>query len=198
MRLTRVRFTVRRMIAGVMVVAAVVAGLVHLGREGGDPLVGVVTVAACVGWLTAVAVSQRDDPRRPVTGVSGSGPERRPLLRPLALAAVLIGVPDVAFVAAYWCLCGGRWYTIYELHGPRDLDVGGVQLAAAVALVVATLLRRALWPGTVRRSTRLLSLCVAVAIVALLLVLSWLFPHLALRHPTGWDEIPHASGGFGP
>lgn len=192
-----VRFTVRRLIAGVAVVAMVLAGLVALGREGGDPLLGVATVAACVAWLTAVTACHGDAPPRPVMGVSGMRPERRSLLRPLALAAVLIGVPDVAFVGAYWCSCGGRWYTIYGLHGPRELYVGGALVAAAVALVVAMLLRRALWPGAVRPAVRPLSLYVVITTVALLLALSWLIPHFAPRHPTGWDEIPRAYGGFG-
>ena len=71
-----VRFTVRRLIAGVAVVAMVLAGLVALGREGGDPLLGVATVAACVAWLTAVTACHGDAPPRPVMGVSGMRPKR--------------------------------------------------------------------------------------------------------------------------
>jgi hypothetical protein len=97
-------------------------------------------------------------------------------LRALTLAVVLIGLPDVTLLAAYWCYCGGRWYVVPRLHGPREMSPDGVVVGAGLALVIASLLRCALWSSGLRRSSRLASLSVAVSIVALLLLGAWLVP----------------------
>lgn len=132
------------------------------------------TVAACMATLAVAAASREFDHRRAGTGRGGSGLWWRVPIKSLSVSVVLIGLPDLAFVAAYWCSCGGGWYVIPVLHGPRELNVTGAQVAAVVALVVAALLRRALWTGSLRRSSRLYSFGLAVSIVALLLACAWL------------------------
>jgi hypothetical protein len=148
--------------------------LMALMREGGDTFVGCVTVTACVASLAAVAVSREFDRRRAESGNGGTVSRWRMPLKSLAIAFALIGVPDVTFVAAYWCFSEGRWYVRPGLHTSPALNAEGVLAGAAVALVVASLLRRALWPSGLKRSSRLCSFCLAVSIVALLLSGSWL------------------------
>jgi hypothetical protein len=159
--------------------AGVTLGMyVAIVRGQGDTK-GLLTVAACVAVLAAMAASNELQRRRAAPGTDGIGSWLHVALKSLACAVVLIGMPDVAFVAAYWCACDGRWYVGPEVQGPQVLNVQGVFAGTAVALGVAVLLRRAVWTSDLRRSSRLVSLSLAVSIVAVLLAFSWLVPRSA-------------------
>jgi len=77
----------------------------------------------------------------------GGGTRWKALLKSLAVAVVLIGGTDTAFVASYLFLSDGRWYVVPEVDGPRVLNLAGVVVAAIIAVGFAFLLKRAIWPG---------------------------------------------------
>jgi hypothetical protein len=170
------RIKVRGLLLVVAWAAVALAAATSSALEEGDPWFGAVAIAASVVCLAALVASGEFARRGAVAGMGGVIPRWCVLLRSLTVAAGLIGVPDVALVAAYWCSCEGRWYVVPYLHGPRVLNRDGVVLGAAVALLVAFLLRLGLLARGVRPWWRLASLATAASILALLLAGAWLIP----------------------
>jgi hypothetical protein len=83
-------------------VALSASGALRQEESEGSPLLGLLSVVTCVVWLTAVGAAMRLRSGRSRAGY-------KDILISLAVALVLIGVPDAAFVATYLLLSGGRW-----------------------------------------------------------------------------------------
>ncbi len=125
--------TMHEMLMAVACASVALAAFGALQREEchGNALLGFWIVAVCVvgaAVITAVrACKQR-------FGL-------KTLLRSLAVAVVLIGVPDAVFVASYLFLSDGRWYVVPSVDGPRMVNRTGAMDAAIIAVGVALLLR---------------------------------------------------------
>ncbi|MFO0954103.1 MAG: hypothetical protein U0835_23705 [Isosphaeraceae bacterium] len=158
-----------------MTVTAVIAlsltGLRAYQQEQGSPLFGLLVLIVCVG-IVAVVSARRQSHR-------GAGRRWPMSIRSLALAAVLIGLPDVAFVAYYWCRSGGRWHVVALVDGVPELNRGAILEGLMVALGVAFLLRLTFWSSDPHRAVRIASLLTATSILMLLLMGAWLVPRRA-------------------
>jgi len=127
-------------------------------RGTGDPLLGFVIVAGCtagVAWLRATEVikKHRSD-RKPVTA------RRRlvAILTSCGVAALIVGLADLAFILAYGFFAGGPQFFLFSDDPRSQVFLPEGLVAGSVAgLAVGYLSRRAFWrpvgvPGRFFRS----------------------------------------------
>ena len=138
---------------GVVACAAVaIATVLALANETGNPLLGMVIVVACVtgvAWLKAAdAVRRHRADGNSVTGWQLS----TIVLTSAAVATLIVGLADLAFVLGYGLLAGGPRFFLFSAD-PRSENFipEGFIAGATLAIALCYLSRWAFWRSTVMR-----------------------------------------------
>jgi hypothetical protein len=133
-----------------MVAVAIVAVSLAAARAESAPIAGITIVGSCVCYLAYKRYSEVVA-LRVARGLMTNGPQKVTLLlSSVIVAAVIIGLSDVAFLAGYYGYLRVADKTVRMSHWTPYHDPGymstGVIIGVILALCVASSLRHTIWP----------------------------------------------------